>query len=157
MSKKTKRGKPREQFGAVPYRFASGELQVLLITTRETGRWMIPKGWPIKKLGPLGTAMREAFEEAGVRGEGGPAIGAFDYVKVMRTGPNQICEVEVFPLLVMEELEDWPEKAERDRRWVKAEDAAPLVQEDRLRVILSELAERLAVADLEDQLVPVAH
>lgn len=77
---------------------------------------MVPKGWPIKKLGPLGTALQEAYEEAGVRGEGGLAIGAFDHLKVMRKGPNQICEVEVFPLLVREQFEVWLERAERERR-----------------------------------------
>ncbi len=115
----------------------------MLVTTRETHRWMVPKGWPIKKLGPLGTAMREAYEEAGVRGEGGPAIGAFDYLKVMRNGPNQICEVEVFPLLVQEELEDWPEKAERERRWFGTDEASAAVEEERLRTILLDLPERI--------------
>ncbi|PZQ18169.1 MAG: hypothetical protein DI565_02905 [Ancylobacter novellus] len=115
----------------------------MLVTTRETHRWMVPKGWPIKKLGPLGTAMREAYEEAGVRGEGGPAIGAFDYLKVMRKGPNQICEVEVFPLHVHEELEDWPERAERERRWFKLSEASSAVEEERLQMILADLPERL--------------
>lgn len=139
-----RRTKVREQFGAAPYRVGSGgEFEVMLVTTRETHRWMVPKGWPIKKLGPLGTAMREAYEEAGVRGEGGPAIGAFDYLKVMRNGPNQICRVEVFPLLVEEELEDWPERAERERRWFRLSDASGAVQEERLQMILAELPERL--------------
>ncbi|MFC3694489.1 NUDIX hydrolase [Chenggangzhangella methanolivorans] len=144
MSRKFRRTKVREQFGAAPYRIGSdGRLEVMLVTTRETHRWMVPKGWPIKKLGPLGTAMREAYEEAGVRGEGGPAIGAFDYLKVMRKGPNQICEVEVFPLLVQEELEDWPEKAERVRRWFRTDEASAAVEEERLQMILLDLPKRI--------------
>ena len=143
MSKKFRRTKVREQFGAAPYRIGSDGVEVMLITTRETGRWMVPKGWPIKRLGPLGTALREAYEEAGVRGEVGPAIGAFDYLKVMRNGPNQICEVEVFPLLVREQLEDWPEKAERERRWFSPADASDAVEEERLRMILADLPERI--------------
>lgn len=144
MSKKFRRTKLREQYGAAPYRVGGdGRLEVLLVTTRETGRWTVPKGWPIKKLGPLGTAVREAYEEAGVRGESGPAIGAFDYLKVMRKGPNQICEVEVFPLLVREELDDWPEKAERMRRWFGIDEASAAVDEDRLRLILLDLPERI--------------
>lgn len=144
MSRKFRRTKVREQCGAAPYRIGSdGCLEVMLVTTRETHRWMVPKGWPIKKLGPLGTAIREAYEEAGVRGEGGPAIGAFDYLKVMRKGPNQICEVEVFPLLVQEELEDWPEKAERERRWFGTDEASAAVEEERLRMILLDLPKRI--------------
>lgn len=140
MSKRFPKARVREQYGAAPYRIGpNGGLQVLLVTTRETHRWMVPKGWPIKKLGPLGTALREAYEEAGVRGDGGPALGSFDYLKVMRKGPNQICEVEVFPLLVREELEDWPEKAERERRWFAPEEASDAVQEERLRAILMRL------------------
>jgi 8-oxo-dGTP pyrophosphatase MutT (NUDIX family) len=144
MSKTFRRTKVREQYGAAPYRVADdGGVEVLLVTTRETGRWMAPKGWPIKRLGPLGTALQEAYEEAGVRGKGGPAIGAFDYLKVMRKGANQICEVEVFPLLVSEELEDWPERAERERRWFTPGDASAAVEEKRLRTILADLPERI--------------
>lgn len=144
MSKKSRRAKPRAQFGAAPFRYRDdGEIEVLLITTRETGRWMIPKGWPVKKLGPLAAAMREAYEEAGVRGDGGPSIGAFDYLKIMRSGPDQICEVEVFPLLVREELDDWPERAERRRRWFSPEDASAAVGEERLRTILADLPARV--------------
>ena len=145
MPKRFKRTRRRAQFGAAPFRYGEdGQVEVLLVTTRETRRWMVPKGWPIKKLGPLGTAMQEAYEEAGVRGDGRPSIGTFDYLKVMRKGPNQICEVELFGLLVVEELDDWPEKAERDRRWFSAEDAAAAVEEAPLKAILAELPDRLA-------------
>jgi 8-oxo-dGTP pyrophosphatase MutT (NUDIX family) len=148
MTKTFKRTKRRPQFGAAPFRFREdGQIEVLLVTTRETKRWMVPKGWPIKKLGPLGTAIREAYEEAGVRGDGGPSIGAFDYLKVMRKGPNQICEVELFLLRVTEELKDWPEKAERDRRWFSTQDASAAVEEKHLKMILAELPERLARTD----------
>ncbi|WP_261404986.1 NUDIX hydrolase [Chenggangzhangella methanolivorans] len=78
MSKRSPKARVRDQYGAAPYRIGpNGGLQVLLVTTRETHRWMVPKGWPIKELGALGTAMREAYEEAGVRGDGGPALGSF--------------------------------------------------------------------------------
>lgn len=115
----------------------------MLVTTRETGRWMVPKGWPIKKLGPVGTAVQEAYEEAGVRGDPGPAIGSFDYFKMMRKGPNQLCEVEVFPLLVREELVEWPEMSERERRWFTCADASSAVEEERLRMILADMPERV--------------
>jgi ADP-ribose pyrophosphatase YjhB (NUDIX family) len=38
---------------------------VLLVTSRETGRWIIPKGGPIKGFKPAKTAAREAYEDAG--------------------------------------------------------------------------------------------
>jgi 8-oxo-dGTP pyrophosphatase MutT (NUDIX family) len=148
MTKTFKRTKRRPQFGAAPFRFREdGKIEVLLVTTRETKRWMVPKGWPIKKLGPLGTAMREAYEEAGVRGDCGPSIGSFDYLKVMHKGPDQICVVELFPLRVTEELDDWPEKAERDRRWFSAQDASAAVEEEPLKIILADLPERLGRTD----------
>jgi 8-oxo-dGTP pyrophosphatase MutT (NUDIX family) len=147
MGKKASRTKLRVQYGAVPYRFSpGGEIEVLLITTRETRRWMIPKGWPIKKLSPVKTAMREAYEEAGVSGSGGPAVGKFQYLKVLRSGPPQLCEVEVFPLRVEEELDEWPEWQERERRWFKPREAADAVQEPSLRELLTEFAERIPAA-----------
>ena len=61
----------RVQYGALPYRFThDAELEILLLTTRQSKRWIIPKGWPIKGLRPAKSAAREAFEEAGVRGRG---------------------------------------------------------------------------------------
>ena len=72
------------QYGALPYRFTHGALEILLLTTR-SGRWIIPKGWPIKGLRPAKSAAREAFEEAGVRGQvRAKSIGLFAYDKISR-------------------------------------------------------------------------
>jgi 8-oxo-dGTP pyrophosphatase MutT (NUDIX family) len=77
-------------------------LEILLLTTRRSKRWIIPKGWPIKGLRPAKSAAREAFEEAGVRGRvGAKSIGLFAYDKILDENGIQVsCEVRVFPLLV---------------------------------------------------------
>jgi 8-oxo-dGTP pyrophosphatase MutT (NUDIX family) len=138
---------PRQQYGVVPYRVsAAGQFEILLITTRETRRWMVPKGWPIKKLGPLGTGLREAFEEAGVTGDGGPPVGEFHYPKVLRSGEIQHCRVELFALRVTDEKEEWPERKERDRQWFAHHEAAAVVQEEHLQMILLDFPGRLAAA-----------
>ncbi|MEN9850080.1 MAG: hypothetical protein RL128_243, partial [Pseudomonadota bacterium] len=59
----------RTQYGALCWRMHRGKVEVLLITSRDTGRWVIPKGWPIDGLAPAQTAAREAWEEAGVEGD----------------------------------------------------------------------------------------
>ena len=91
----------RVQYGALPYRFTPGAaLEILLVTSRESKRWIIPKGWPIKGLRPAKSAAREAFEEAGVSGRiGMKSIGLFTYDKILDDGCIG-CEVQVFPLLV---------------------------------------------------------
>jgi 8-oxo-dGTP pyrophosphatase MutT (NUDIX family) len=99
------------QAGAHPFRADDASVQVLLVTSRETKRWIIPKGWPIKGLKPSKAAAREAYEEAGVRGRiAGRAFGHYVYDKRLEdsvaTVPGQ---VEVFPLLVKRQSKDWPE------------------------------------------------
>lgn len=139
------RKRERVQYGVVPYRLAeNGQPEVLLITTRETRRWMVPRGWLIKKLGPLGAGMREAFEEAGVVGDGGPPIGSFRYLKRLRSGESQAVRVELFAMAVNEQADDWPERAERIREWYPHRRAAELVEEPELRELLASLPERLA-------------
>ena len=72
----------RVQYGALPYRFTQmAALEILIVTTRQSRRWIVPKGWPIKRLMPSKSAAREAFEEAGVRGKiGARPIGNFRYM-----------------------------------------------------------------------------
>src|SRR5580693_5290774 len=80
---KKRRTRPavRVQYGALPYRFTPiAALEILIVTTRQSRRWIVPKGWPIKRLTPSKSAAREAFEEAGVRGKiGARPIGHFRY------------------------------------------------------------------------------
>ncbi|HEY9055843.1 MAG TPA: NUDIX domain-containing protein [Aurantimonas sp.] len=91
---------PQEQYGAIPYRFSpDGELQVLFITSRDTGRWGIPKGCPMQWFTPAEAAAQEAFEEAGVEGDTEPrATGSFEYLKRLKGGRCVVCQVTVYPL-----------------------------------------------------------
>lgn len=130
---------PRTQYAALPWRReAGGELKVLLITSRETRRWVIPKGWPIKTLRPGPSAAREAFEEAGILGTvRNRALGRYHYDKRLRSGRLQHVRVQVFPLEVRQEAEDWPEKGQRDHLWVPPSDAAQMVDEPGLKALLT--------------------
>jgi 8-oxo-dGTP pyrophosphatase MutT (NUDIX family) len=112
----------RIQYAALPYRFTStAALEILLVTTRRSKRWIIPKGWPIKGLRPAKSAAREAFEEAGVRGKiGTKSVGLFNYDKLLDEDGIQVnCEVKVFPLLVKRQSETWPEFEQRLVQWVE--------------------------------------
>jgi 8-oxo-dGTP pyrophosphatase MutT (NUDIX family) len=132
------------QYGALPYRVQSDEtLEVLLITSRETRRWIIPKGWPIKGLGPAQAAAREAFEEAGVHGRIERQLGRYVYDKYCagRTA-SYPCEVRVYPLAVQHQSEDWPEASERQAHWYSTEEALSLVSEEGLRCLLRALESR---------------
>src|SRR5215472_4636182 len=91
------------QFAALPFRIAAdGRLRVMLITSRETHRWVIPKGWPMHGRKPRDVAAREAFEEAGVVGRviGKKPVGRYHYSKQLPSHDSVLCEVQVFLLLV---------------------------------------------------------
>lgn len=127
------------QHGALCYRQgANGALEVLLITSRDTGRWIIPKGWPVKGRTAAGSAAQEAFEEAGVKGrvqEG--CIGLYAYDKVMPGGFVQPVVVSVYPIEVDRLAADFPESDARRRRWFRPQSAALKVAEPELRAILA--------------------
>lgn len=126
------------QFAALAWRPAEGGgVDILLITSRETRRWVIPKGWPIKGLKPHQAAAREAWEEAGVEGRTGALkIGAFDYDKRLSSGALQPVRVEVYPLRVETVHEKWPEAHQRERAWVTPDEAARRVDEPGLSRLL---------------------
>lgn len=128
------------QYGCLPWRRRDGRLDVMLITSRGTGRWVLPKGWPMVGVSGAESAVQEALEEAGVVGEAGEAIGRYSYEKTLKDGSVRALEVEVYPLAVAEELVDWKERAERTRRWFTPDEAAGLVAE----VELTELIARFA-------------
>jgi 8-oxo-dGTP pyrophosphatase MutT (NUDIX family) len=116
-------GKARKQYGAVPYRNKRGSIEVLLITSRQTKRWIVPKGWPKKS--PQHTAKSEAYEESGVRGKiRRRALGSFEYRKKLAQGRKVRCRLKVFPLAVRKQSKSWPEKHERRTRWFKLKEAA---------------------------------
>jgi 8-oxo-dGTP pyrophosphatase MutT (NUDIX family) len=125
------------QYAALPYRMRQdGSCEVMLVTSRETRRWIIPKGWLIKGLKPSAVAAREAFEEAGLIGEiGKHPVGHFRYEKTLPKN-SRICEVRVFLLRVKRQLNDWPEKRQRETRWFEPGEAAGLVEEDGLAMII---------------------
>ncbi len=135
------KGKGDTQYAALPWRRdPAGAVEVLLVTSRGTGRWVIPKGWPIEGLTPARSAAQEAFEEAGLRGEIGSApLGVYSYDKVGRRQTRRLT-VEVFPLAVSDELADWPERDQRTRAWVSPAEAAARVHEPELQAILAAFA-----------------
>ena len=129
---------PRTQYAALPWRRRDGVLEVLLITSRETRRWVIPKGWPIKGLTSPKSAAREAFEEAGVKGDiAKRKLGAYHYDKRLRSGRLQHVRVQVYGLEVLAERDAWPEKGQRERLWTTPGEAAGLVDEPELVVLLA--------------------
>lgn len=129
------------QYGALCWRLHRGKVEVLLITSRDTGRWVIPKGWPMKGMTPSQAAAREAWEEAGVQGVAEAVqLGSFTYDKVMAPKPPVPCAVEVFPLRVKEMKSRFPERKQRRRKWFAAEKAARKVAEAGLRTLILSLA-----------------
>jgi 8-oxo-dGTP pyrophosphatase MutT (NUDIX family) len=127
------------QFAALPWRISErGRRQVMLLTTRETRRWMIPKGWPMKSRKPTEVASQEAYEEAGLVGRivGKRPLGIFHYEKQL-TKESRLCQVHVFSFRVERQLDDWPEKQQRETKWFDATEAAALVEEDGLSGIIT--------------------
>ena len=126
------------QFGALPYRQdESGELRILLVTSRDTGRWVVPKGNPMPRHAGWEDAAREAFEEAGVEGSiDRMPIGSFRYRKRARLMLPVYAEVTLFPLCVERELDRWPEQHQRRRRWFAQEEAAAAVAERKLKRLI---------------------
>lgn len=131
----------RSQVGALPWRpGADGRIEVLLITTRGTGQWMIPKGGAMPGLGPAASAAEEAWEEAGVRGpiEDSEA-GSFTHWKSRAGGPPVECRVAVHRLRVDREEPDYPERGQRKLRWLGIDEAVAAVRSPELGAIIAGL------------------
>jgi 8-oxo-dGTP pyrophosphatase MutT (NUDIX family) len=129
------------QFAALPYKEQDGETVVMLVTSRDTHRWVLPKGWAETGLTGPQLAAKEAFEEAGLRGDiATTRVGTYSYVKRLPNGETARCRVDVFPLRVETVLEDWPERTQRQRRWFSLPRAAMEVREGDLVTLLLELA-----------------
>jgi len=130
----------RIQFAALCYRIESSGKKILLITSRDTGRWIIPKGWPIAGTSSAGTALQEAWEEAGVR-EGDAetdALGTYTYEKGFSSGWSMPIETIVYPVAVTRLSNAFPEASERDRKWVSPTEAANLIHEPELKQLLTD-------------------
>jgi 8-oxo-dGTP pyrophosphatase MutT (NUDIX family) len=132
----------RIQFGALPFRrIQNGGLEILLVTTRGRGRWIIPKGWAVSGLEPYESAAREALEEAGLVGRiGKEAIGSFRYMKRLKSGLVANCVVEVFPLEVQQHKSRWLEQGQREIRWFSADEAADVITEPKLKDLVRQFA-----------------
>ncbi|GLR48082.1 DUF47 family protein [Sphingomonas astaxanthinifaciens] len=125
----------------MPYRLGGSTLDapvsVLLVTSRETRRWVIPKGNPSASLAPHTAAALEAEEEAGVRGAVCPVpLGSYRYRKRRKTGASLMFDVDVYPMSVDEELTRWKEADERTRRWFTLNEAADAVEEEDLAALI---------------------
>lgn len=132
-----------DQIAALPYRHESdGSVRVLLITSRDTKRWVLPKGNPIRGIDPHLAAAQEAYEEAGITGIACPsAIGRYPYDKRRANGTAQHTLVDVYPLSFIAQAERWPEMHERTTEWFTPADAANLVDETELGAIIAAFRE----------------
>ncbi|MBE1284145.1 MAG: NUDIX domain-containing protein [Rhodobacteraceae bacterium] len=128
----------RVQVAALCYRKTGTDLDVLMVTSRDTGRWIIPKGWPIPGKDGAQSALQEAWEEAGVTAGAlqDDPIGTYDYVKRHNDRPDEPIETYVFKVEVDDLAADYPEAGSRKRQWMKPDEAANLVHEPQLKDLL---------------------
>ena len=125
------------QVAALCWRVGKRGLEVLLITSLNSKRWILPKGWPEADLTGAENAAREAFEEAGVTGKiGAHPIGQYHYLKEKREGAGMPVRVDVFALAVTKELDDWPEKNVRALAWMPLNEAIEKISEPGVRLVL---------------------
>ena len=141
------------QIAALPYRIeADGRASVMLITSRGTRRWVIPKGNHMTDIDPHQAAAVEAFEEAGVSGLLCPtSLGTFDYDKRRGDGSVREIKVVVFPLAVTEELATWPEDQQRLRQWFSLDEAVAAVDEPDLKAIIGAFRDPPRFAGITDR------
>jgi len=154
----------RIQYGALCWRVAGAGIEVLLITSRDTGRWVIPKGWPMPGLAPEAAAAQEAWEEAGVEGTMSPlCVGRFGYRKVLSTTASVPCAVSVYAMRVDRLAKSFPEAKARRREWFAPDVAAGLVAEPELATIIAQFlppsqgrADPIRADDDDDEVAPKA-
>lgn len=129
------------QYGALPYKIVDGQLVVLLITSRGRGKWIFPKGGLMEGRTPWDSAAHEAYEEAGVEGEiEETPIGSY-FLPVTADRPLRV-EVQVFPLKVTSQREDWKEMGQRYRHWAVLPEAKRLITHEGLADLAVALAQR---------------
>lgn len=131
----------RRQVAALPWRGEGAALQILLVSSRETKRWVIPKGWPMKGRTDPAAAAQEAYEEAGLDGViAEQSVGDYEYLKRLKSGVARVVKVDVYPLQVTGEHATWPEKGQRTLQWMSPVEAAMGVQEPELRDVIARFA-----------------
>lgn len=129
-----------QQYAALPWRRVP-RFEILLITSRETRRWVTPKGWPMPGKSAAESAAQEAYEEAGIRGQmAAESMGHYTYSKRRRGGARKRFRVELFSMEVTEVLDQWPEAHERARQWLPPEEAWALVEEPELAALIRTFA-----------------
>ncbi len=139
---KTPADKTLRQIAALPWRMRGGKIEVLLVTSRETKRWVIAKGNLMMDLSDHLAAAQEAYEEAGVQGDISPSpMGSYVYDKRFKDGRALPCVVDVYPLEVLIQLGSWPELHQRTRQWMSAEEAASSVDEADLAALIRTFAD----------------
>ncbi|UWU32498.1 NUDIX hydrolase (plasmid) [Rhizobium sp. WSM1274] len=132
-------GSFRQQYGALCFRHGNGgsEVEILVITSRESARWVIPKGWPMKGKKPFEAAAIEAWEEAGVRGVvKKKPVGRYTYLKELDNGDVVPCIVDIFQIEVTDISGDFKERSQRILEWVSPDEAARRVREIELKSLL---------------------
>ncbi|WP_339758994.1 NUDIX hydrolase [uncultured Hoeflea sp.] len=142
------RKKPKRQSAAAVFRGSGDKCELLLITSRDTGRWIVPKGWIEEGEDGAEAAVRETWEEAGLIGEalpGGP-IGRYYYIKQRTRRNDAECEVDVYLLKLLEQRDLWPERDERRRKWFPVATAIGLVAEDGLKTVIRDAFQVLKAA-----------
>lgn len=142
--KRAANGAVGSQVAALPVRVADdGTLEVLMVTSRDTGRWIVPKGWGMEGREPWQAARIEALEEAGAEGPIAPEpLGEYRYGKVLDDGTSLPCEVQVYPMLVEGLRKRWRERKERKRRWFATSEAAERVAEPELAKMLRRIGRK---------------
>ena len=133
-----------QQYAALCFRLlAGGGIEILVATSRDSGRWIIPKGWPMKRKKPYEAAEIEALQEAGVRGKvRKKPVGSYTYLKLLDDGDVAPCVVDVFQIEVTDVAEKFKEKGERVIAWVSPDEAARRVREIELKSLLVEFVPR---------------
>jgi 8-oxo-dGTP pyrophosphatase MutT (NUDIX family) len=127
------------QVAVLPYRQGADGLEVLIITSKDGQRWLVPKGHVEPELGPVGSAALEALEEAGIEGAISPRpVGSFDYCK---RGIGR--RVEVYAMAVDTCHADWPEHPYRRREWVPLDEAVDRIHYRPLAALLDALPAHL--------------
>ncbi|HYD27347.1 NUDIX hydrolase [Brevundimonas sp.] len=131
----------RRQVAALPWRCGPDGVEILLVTSRETRRWVTPKGGRMSGKTDAEAAAQEALEEAGIEGvvDDRP-LGTFRYLKVLKRRAPRWCVVTVYGLEVTAELPDWQERDERERVWVSRDEAVRRVDEPDLKALISNFA-----------------
>ena len=132
-------GKFRQQYGALCFRYKDDEttIEILVVTSRDSGRWIIPKGWPMERKEPHEAAAIEAWEEAGVRGKvRKKPVGRYTYLKLLGDGDVVPCIVDIFQIEIKKAHDNFKERGERILAWVSPDEAARRVREVELKSLL---------------------